>query len=104
MQHLEEISTTKAYVLTGVDIAQLEGKTPKGAYSKVLKVDDGSEEGRNVLVVGRDEEETEKLFRDLAPKEMPQRQAIDMKTAAGGAVAAGPEDGGGRPAHRRPRP
>ncbi|KAF5392974.1 hypothetical protein D9757_001140 [Collybiopsis confluens] len=84
IEHLEAISTAKAYVITDADAVQLQGWTPRGLHSKILKVGDGSQ-GENVLVVGRDKEKTESLFRELNAGKQ-KAQGVGMKTAMGGAV------------------
>ncbi|KAJ4478998.1 hypothetical protein J3R30DRAFT_3288900 [Lentinula aciculospora] len=86
MAHLEELSSAKAYVLNRADLAELRQRTPTGLYMRYLMDEDA---GRNVLVVGRDEVDTERLFQTLdAEKQRAKyaKQGVDMKSAAGGAV------------------
>ncbi|KAJ3929363.1 MAG: hypothetical protein NXY57DRAFT_1017100 [Lentinula lateritia] len=84
--HLEELSSAKAYVLSRADLIELRGRAPKGLYTRFLM---DEEAGRNVLVVGRDEVDTERLYQTLdAEKQqaMYATRGVSMKSAAGGAV------------------
>ncbi|KAJ3814021.1 hypothetical protein F5876DRAFT_62673 [Lentinula aff. lateritia] len=84
--HLEELSSAKAYVLSRADLTELRGRAPKGLYTRFLM---DEEAGRNVLVVGRDELDTERLYQTLdAEKQqtMYATRGVSMKSAAGGAV------------------
>ncbi|KAJ3878367.1 hypothetical protein F5051DRAFT_405931 [Lentinula edodes] len=84
--HLEELSSAKAYVLSRADLTELQGRAPQGLYTRFLM---DEEAGRNVLVVGRDEVDTERLYQTLNSEKQQARYAtrgVSMKSAAGGAV------------------
>ncbi|KAJ3736218.1 hypothetical protein DFJ43DRAFT_1054224 [Lentinula guzmanii] len=87
MANLEELSSAKAYVLNRVDLAALKNQTPKGLYTRYLM--DESNAGRDVVIVGRDEVDTERLYHTLDADRQRAKYAkrgVDMKSAAGGAV------------------
>ncbi|KAJ3983043.1 hypothetical protein F5890DRAFT_1443527, partial [Lentinula detonsa] len=87
MANLEELSSAKAYVLNRVDLAALKNQTPKGLYTRYLM--DESNAGQDVVIVGRDEVDTERLYHTLDADRQRAKYAkrgIDMKSAASGAV------------------
>ncbi|KAJ3825983.1 hypothetical protein F5880DRAFT_1477157 [Lentinula raphanica] len=84
MAHLEELSNAKAYVVNPDDVAALLSQTPKGLYTRHM-VDEAA--GRDVLVVGRDEVEVNRLCVTLhAERAKYAKRGINFKAAAGGAV------------------
>ncbi|KAJ3998022.1 hypothetical protein F5050DRAFT_1568106 [Lentinula boryana] len=87
MANLEELSSAKAYVLNRVDLAALKNQTPKGLYTRYLM--DESNAGHDVVIVGRDEVDTERLYHTLDSERQRAKYAkrgVDIKSAAGGAV------------------
>ncbi|KAE9407267.1 hypothetical protein BT96DRAFT_933597 [Gymnopus androsaceus JB14] len=83
MNHLEELSTAKAYMVSNADLAVLKEQPPKGLYTKILTDDDG----RNVVVVGRDEESTEELYQTFNA-EKKRAGNPNLSSAAGTVVGA----------------
>ncbi|KAJ3797540.1 hypothetical protein GGU11DRAFT_64637 [Lentinula aff. detonsa] len=87
MANLEELSSAKAYVLNRVDLAALKNQTPKGLYTRYLM--DESNAGHDVVIVGRDEVDTERLYHTLDADRQRAKYAkrgVDIKSAASGAV------------------
>uniref|UniRef100_A0A0W0FTU2 Uncharacterized protein n=1 Tax=Moniliophthora roreri TaxID=221103 RepID=A0A0W0FTU2_MONRR len=88
LEKLRQLSNVQVYVLNSADVNDI--RPPKGLYTRLIPADDAHPE-ENILIVGKDEKETEKRYQMMknereASLRKDKRGSGGLKAATGGAL------------------